>query len=127
VVEVRQGGEALSPRTDPEAFLPGEFRLACQASIESVASDVEFSVIRRRMRILGASGDGPDLIDPVVTADELAVRYAGQPIDLRRRHVLGLAIDVGTSTVAFQLIDLLTGHPVGGAVREPQRFGGSDG
>ena len=127
VVEIRRGGEALSPRTDPEAYLPDEFRLACQASIRGVTADVEFSVIRRRMRILGPSGDQPTMIDPVVTADELAVRYAGQPIDLRRRHVLGLAIDVGTTTVVFQLIDLLTGRAVGGgALENPQRFGGSD-
>jgi uncharacterized 2Fe-2S/4Fe-4S cluster protein (DUF4445 family) len=127
VVEVRQGGEGLSPRTDAEAYLPGLFRLACQARIEATTADVEFSITRRRMRILGASIRPPGRIDPVVTADEHAVRYGGQPIDLRRDHVLGLAIDVGTSTVAFELIDLLTGVPVaGGALENPQRFGGSD-
>ena len=127
VVEVRQGGASLSPRTDPEAYLPGQFRLACQATVVDVASDIEFSIIRRRMRILGASGELPARIDPVVTADDQAVRYAGQPIDLRRNHVLGLAIDIGTTTVVFQIIDLLTGEAVaGGAFENPQRFGGSD-
>lgn len=127
VVEVRQGLEALSPRTMPEAYLPGAFRLACQACIESVATDVEFSVIRRRLRILGPSGALPSREDPVVTADALAVRYAGQPIDLRRDRVLGLAIDIGTTTIVFQIIDLLTGEAVaGGALENPQRFGGSD-
>ncbi|HSO28592.1 MAG TPA: ASKHA domain-containing protein [Candidatus Sulfomarinibacteraceae bacterium] len=127
VVEVRQGGDALSERTEPEAYLPGDFRLACQARVERVGSDIEFSIIRRRMRILGASGEPPTRIDPVVTADRQAVRYAGQPIDLRREHVLGLAIDIGTTTVVFQVIDLLTGAAVaGGALENPQRFGGSD-
>ena len=127
VVEVRQGGQALSPRTEPEAYLPGQFRLACQAHIEDVSADVEFAIIRRRMRILGPADEPPTRLDPVVTADELAVRYAGQPIDLRRKHVLGLAIDVGTTTVVFQLIDLMTGRAVAGAAMEnPQRFGGSD-
>ncbi len=127
VIEVRQGGEGLSPRTNAEAYLPGQFRLACQAQIEDMSGDVEFSIIRRRMRILGASVRPVGTLDPVVTADDLAVRYAGQPIDLRRKHVLGLAIDVGTSTVAFQVVDLLTGNPVaGGALENPQRFGGSD-
>lgn len=127
VVEVRQGGASLSPRTDPEAYLPGQFRLACQATVIDVESDIEFSIIRRRMRILGASGELPARIDPVVTADDQAVRYAGQPIDLRRSHVLGLAIDIGTTTVVFQVIDLLTGEAVaGGAFENPQRFGGSD-
>ncbi len=127
VVEVRAGGTGLSPRTDAEAYLPGAFRLACQAQIGVITADVEFSIIRRRMRILGPSDTPPGRLDPVVTADELAVRYAGQPIDLRRDHVLGLAIDVGTTTIVFQLIDLLTGKAVGGASLEnPQRFGGSD-
>lgn len=127
VVEVRQGGEGLSARTDPEAYLPGQFRLACQAQIDEVERDVEFAIIRRRMRILGPADEPPSRLDPVVTADELAVRYAGQPIDLRRKHVLGLAIDVGTTTVVFQLIDLLSGRAVAGAAMEnPQRFGGSD-
>lgn len=127
VVEVRQGGDALSTRTEPEAYLRGGFRLACQARIVDTAHDVEFSIIRRRMRILGPT-DAPHLrLDPVVTADDLAVRYAGQPIDLRRGHVLGLAIDIGTTTVVFQMIDLLTGRAVAGAALEnPQRFGGSD-
>lgn len=127
VVEVRQGAAGLSARTEPEAYLPGDFRLACQARIEATDEDVEFSIIRRRMRILGAVQRPVGTIDPVVTADDQAVRYAGQPIDLRRRHVLGLAIDVGTSTVAFELIDLLEGEVVaGGALENPQRFGGSD-
>ena len=127
VVEVRQGGEGLSPRTAVEAYLPGRFRLACQALIEDTSTDVEFSIIRRRMRILGAPDAPIGMLDPVVTADDVAVRYAGQPIDLRRNRVLGLAIDVGTSTVVFQIIDLLTGRAVAGAALEnPQRFGGSD-
>ncbi len=127
VVEVRQGGEALSPRTPSEAYLTGGFRLACQARIESAATDVEFAIIRRRMRILASTEAPATRLDPVVTADDMAVRYNGQPIDLRRNHVLGLAIDIGTTTVVFQVIDLLTGVAVaGGALENPQRFGGSD-
>lgn len=127
VVEVRQGADGLSARTAPEEYLRGQFRLACQARIEDTSGDVEFSIIRRRMRILGPSDEPHVRLDPVVTADDLAVRYAGQPIDLRREHVLGLAIDIGTTTVVFQLIDLLTGHALaGGALENPQRFGGSD-
>jgi uncharacterized 2Fe-2S/4Fe-4S cluster protein (DUF4445 family) len=127
VVEVRQGGDRLSPRTDPEAYLPGDFRLACQAAIEDTDGDVEFAIIRRRMRILGPSDVPLSMLDPVVTADEYAVRYAGQPIDTRRANVLGLAIDIGTTTVVFQIIDVLTGQAVaGGALENPQRFGGSD-
>ena len=127
VVEVRRGLPGLSPRTAPEAYLKGGFRLACQATIEDTTADVEFAIIRRRMRILDSTQTPAARLDPVVTADDLTVRYAGQPIDLRRNHVLGLAIDIGTTTVVFQIIDLLTGVAVaGGALENPQRFGGSD-
>ncbi len=127
VVEIRQGDESLSPRTDPEQFLPPSFRLSCQASIADTTQDVEFAIIRRRLRILGPSGDAPTLIDPMVTADDTAVRYGGQPIGLRRGRVLGLAIDIGTTTVVFQVFDLISGEAVaGGSLENPQRFGGSD-
>jgi uncharacterized 2Fe-2S/4Fe-4S cluster protein (DUF4445 family) len=127
VVEVRQGLDSLSPRTPSEAYLKGGFRLACQAEIEATTEDVEFAIIRRRMRILESTEAPATRLDPVVTADELAVRYNGQPIDLRRAHVLGLAIDIGTTTVVFRIIDMLTGAVVaGGALENPQRFGGSD-
>jgi uncharacterized 2Fe-2S/4Fe-4S cluster protein (DUF4445 family) len=63
----------------------------------------------------------------VVTVEGDIVRYRGVPVDRVRNHVLGLAVDVGTTTVAFQLVDLLTGRPfAGGALENPQRFGGSD-
>ena len=127
VVEIRQGGESLSPRTEAEEYLPEDFRLACQAEIESTERDVEFAIIRRRMHILEEAGEAITDIDPVVTTTEHAVLYDGITLDLRRERVLGLAIDVGTTTVVFRLIDLTDGHVVsGGAFENPQRFGGSD-
>lgn len=127
VVEIRAGADALSARTEPEAYLPADFRLACQAQITSTGSDVEFAVIHRRMRILEEAGEPPTDIDPVVTVDEHAVRYDGIPLDLRRERVLGLAIDIGTTTVVFRLLDMLDGSTVAaGALENPQRFGGSD-
>jgi len=126
-VEIRQGGEQLSARTEAEEYLPGDFRLACQAEIESAEGDVEFAIIRRRMNILEDAGEPITEIDPVVTTTEHAVLYDGITVDLRRERVLGLAIDVGTTTVVFRLIDLTDGHIVsGGAFENPQRFGGSD-
>jgi uncharacterized 2Fe-2S/4Fe-4S cluster protein (DUF4445 family) len=127
VVEVRQGAAALSGRTPAEEYLPETFRLACQAAIVSADQDVEFAIIRRRMHILEATGETPTDIDPVVTVDAYAVRYEGIPIDRPRGRILGLAIDVGTTTVVFRVIDLASGHTVsGGAFENPQRFGGSD-
>lgn len=127
IVEVKAGGDALCARTDPEAYLPPGFRLACQARVERAEEDVEFGILRRRMRILGPSEDTHTDIDPLVTVSGDEVRYGDVTIDRVRRNVLGLAVDIGTTTVAFQLIDLRTGRAVGGgALENPQRFGGSD-
>jgi uncharacterized 2Fe-2S/4Fe-4S cluster protein (DUF4445 family) len=127
VVEIKAGGEGLSPRTAAEAYLPDGFRLACQARVTDGPGDVSFGILRRRMRILGPSEDSHTDIDPVVTVRDGIVHYAGVPVDRVRKHVLGLAVDIGTTTVVFQLIDLLTGHAVAGSAMEnPQRFGGSD-
>ncbi len=127
VVEVRQGGDALSPRTPAEEYLPEDFRLACQATVTSTERDVEFAVIRRRMHILEATGDTASDIDPLVSVVDGIVLYEGAPLDQARGRLLGLAIDVGTTTVVFRIVDLETGHTVtGGAFENPQRFGGSD-
>ena len=127
VVEIRQGAESLSSPTDPEDYLPDDYRLACQATIESPDEDVEFAIIRRKMRILETAGDETFEVDPIVTIDEYAVRYDGIPMDKRRERVLGLAIDIGTTTIALRLMDLQDGHIVAsGALENPQRFGGSD-
>ena len=66
-------------------------------------------------------------IDPVVNVQDGLVHYGSVPVDRLRRHVLGLAVDIGTTTLVFQLIELRTGEIVaGGAMENPQRFGGSD-
>jgi uncharacterized 2Fe-2S/4Fe-4S cluster protein (DUF4445 family) len=127
VVEIRQGGEALSPRTEAEAYLPPDFRLACQALIESADQDVEFAIIRRRMHILEDAGEPITEVDPIVTVRDRDVLYDGTTLDRVHERVLGLAVDVGTTTVVFRLIDLTDGSVVsGGAFENPQRFGGSD-
>ncbi len=127
VVEILAGAHALSAQADAERYLPANFRLACQARIEDESIDVEFGILRRRLRILGPSEDVHTDIDPLVTVRDGLVHYGNVPVDRVRRHVLGLAVDIGTTTVVFQLIDLLTGHAVaGGAFENPQRFGGSD-
>lgn len=127
VVEIRAGGDGLSPRTAPEAYLPEGFRLACQARVTDWTGDVEFGILRRRMRILGASDDLHTDIDPVVRVRDGIVHYGEMPVDRVKKMVLGLAVDIGTTTVVFQLIDLQTGRAVAGSAMEnPQRFGGSD-
>jgi uncharacterized 2Fe-2S/4Fe-4S cluster protein (DUF4445 family) len=128
VVEVTEGAEHLAAPTEPEAFLRPPFRLACQAAIEPPGARVEFQVVRRRLRIVTperASSAGA--VDPVVTVADGVVHWAGEPIEPVRGGVHGLAIDVGTTTVVLELVDLLTAETRAVvALENPQRFGGSD-
>ena len=50
-----------------------------------------------------------------------------KPIDRYRGHLYGLALDIGTTTVVANLVDLENGKTVSvSSFENPQRFGGSD-
>ena len=131
VVEVSAGEAALCARTEAEGFLRAPYRLACQAMIERDDIDVAFAPLRRRPRILVRAHSGtagaPATLDPLVTRRGDEVLYDGEVIDRYRGHVLGLAVDLGTTTVVLDFVDLETGKSVHSAAFEnPQAFGGSD-
>jgi len=127
VVAVSTGAESLSPPTEAEAFLKPPYRLACQARVERADADVEIAVLRRRLQIVTTSAGAPDELEPPVirVADE--VRYEGERIDGYRGGMYGVAMDLGTTTIVFELVDLESGLTVETvAMENPQRFGGSD-
>jgi uncharacterized 2Fe-2S/4Fe-4S cluster protein (DUF4445 family) len=127
VVEIGCGMEALSPRSEPESFLRGNYRLACQARVENPAIDVQFRPLRRRLKILVDTQQKPVAVDPPVTRRRETVLYDGHPIDRYRGHLYGLAIDLGTTTIVMELVDLETGRSAcTSAFANPQQFGGSD-
>ncbi len=127
IVEIRRGMEALSPATEAERFLRDNYRLACQAIVEDPDADVEFATLRRQPRILTSSIRRDTPLNPAAVRKGDSVYYRGEKIDAYRGRIYGLAVDVGTTTVAMNLVDLETGSIVGGASFEnPQRFGGSD-
>ena len=127
IVDVRRGMDALSPHSDSEKFLRENYRLACRATIVDPDADVEFSVLRRQPRILTHSIRREIDISPVTHRKGDAVYHRDRRIDDYRGQVYGLAVDLGTTTVAMNLVDLETGDVVYTASFEnPQRFGGSD-
>lgn len=128
VVEVRAGANQLSERTEAESFLPAGFRLACQARVDGTGADLEFVVLRRRLRILLApEGGAPEVDPPVRRVGDRVVRDGDEDLGTWFGRLLGLAVDVGTTTVVLELVDLETGDTAAVAAFEnPQRYGGSD-
>ena len=131
VVEVKRGSDALLPPTSAEGFLRGDYRLACQAAIVDTDADVEFNVLRRQPRILTESMDREIDRDPIVMrrGDDVVRTGPGAPVSLGtyRGAIYGIAADIGTTTVAMNLVDMESGDTVYVASFEnPQRFGGSD-
>ena len=131
IVEVRRGGEALTPPTDEEKFLRGNYRLACQACVSDTEVDIEFAVLRRQPRIL-TTGTKRDIeLRPAYqrSGDDV-VYYDGEKsvvVDQYRGAIYGLEADLGTSTVVRNLVNLESGETEYTASFEnPQRFGGSD-
>ena len=129
IVEIKTGAQALTPRKAEESFLRDDFRLACQAVVQDADADITFAPLRRRPRILtdavdvGTRGD----LQPMVTHRDGVVYYDDTPLERFRGHLYGLALDIGTTTVVANLVDLENGETVSvSSFENPQRFGGSD-
>lgn len=130
VVDVRQGYDQLAPRTEAEGYLTGQFRLACQATVEKAERDVEFAILRRRLRILLApeiSGDIPTPDPAVTVVDGRYVTFDGVDLGPSVGAPVGVAMDIGTTSVVVELVDLATGRVLAiASIENPERFGGSD-
>ena len=130
IVEIQRGMDSLQPPNEAEAFLRDNYRLACQAVVLDIDKDIEFTPLRRTPRILTnavtTDRSAPEL-DPRVTHRDGVVYYNDEPIDRYRGHLYGLALDIGTTTVVANLVDLENGKTVSvSSFENPQRFGGSD-
>ena len=131
IVEVRKGSDALTPPTEEEKFLRGNYRLACQACVTDTEVDIDFAVLRRQPRILTAGTKREIKLQPAYVRVEDEVVFNGPEgpvtVDKYRGAIYGIAADLGTTTVVLNLVNLETGETVYTASFEnPQRFGGSD-
>ncbi|HVU22528.1 MAG TPA: ASKHA domain-containing protein [Opitutus sp.] len=133
VVEVVEGMELLSKPGPEERHLKGNFRLSCCTRIAADAGLVRCHTMRRgEMKIethafaLPVHGR-PRSLDPAVTRDGDRILLDGEEIERGAGPLHGLAIDLGTTTIVLQLLNLETGEVIADASFEnPQRFGGSD-
>ena len=127
IVEIKAGMEALAQPTDDEEFLREPYRLACQAKVLDASVDILFEPLRRTPKILSSTREKQVDLDPAITLSGDKVVRDGEVIDQFRGHLYGLAVDVGTTTVVLDLIDLQTGDSACiSSFENPQRFGGSD-
>jgi uncharacterized 2Fe-2S/4Fe-4S cluster protein (DUF4445 family) len=130
LVEIEAGGELLSARSTQERHLPDRFRLACRTHLE-VAGEVRAHTLRRgTLRIETAAAapvDDGKRPDAAVTRHGRSVLIDGAPVAEADGPLHGIALDLGTTTVALRLYDLETGRLIATqAFENPQRFGGSD-
>jgi len=129
IVEVQSGSDILNARTEAEGFLKGDFRLACQAKLDHAGADIVFAPLRRRPQILATyeSDNKVTARDPAVIRDGDRVVMDGEIIDSYHGYILGMAIDLGTTTIVIDLVNLESGETwARSAFENPQRFGGSD-
>ena len=127
IVEVKQGLDALTPPEASEEFLRDNYRLACRALVQDTSADIEFAVLRRQPRILTESVGRDVELEPLVHRRGEGIYVGDERVDAYRGQMYGLAIDVGTTTVVLNLVDLESGETIHTASFEnPQKFGGSD-
>jgi uncharacterized 2Fe-2S/4Fe-4S cluster protein (DUF4445 family) len=111
MVEVTEGIAHLSPPTEEERHLKGNFRLSCRTSLTGAGTVHCHTMRRGNMRIERAAHG--------LTANRIVDGHSGPGY--------GLAMDLGTTTVVLRLYDLQTGDLLADASFEnPQRFGGSE-
>lgn len=130
LVEVEAGAELLTPPAPQERHLEGRFRLACRTRLAR-PGEVRCHTLRRgALRIeTGTQGldDNRFRLDPSVARDGRFVLLDGEPLVEAAGPLHGLALDIGTTTVALRLYDLASGRLVAThSFENPQRFGGSD-
>jgi uncharacterized 2Fe-2S/4Fe-4S cluster protein (DUF4445 family) len=133
IVEIKAGGELLTPPTDKEQFLQSpdmgdqrSFRLACQAVVAH-SGEIVVETFKRRLQIATEGTPAHWPLDPWVEVRGSEVWCDGRRLGPATGEILGAAIDVGTTTVVIHLVDLTTGEPLAvEAFENPQKYGGSD-
>ncbi len=124
-----EGEDALNPRTEAEKNfkLGRDERLACQTRVMRSGSVRVFVKSLGRYAILSDTIDHKVRLDPFVYRKNDKVLWQDRQLDKFRGEIYGLAIDIGTTTLASQIIDLESGKRIATfADKNPQASFGDD-
>ncbi|MEC9107007.1 MAG: ASKHA domain-containing protein [Chloroflexota bacterium] len=131
IVEVSEGLENLSERSEHETFLTEPYRLACQSKIISLKSDISFTPRKRDRKIL-TNFTGSNKYDinhnyQYKNNSLVLINDGEEKIISKSKNFYGIAVDIGTTTVAINLVNLDDGKIIiTSSFENPQVFGGSD-
>ena len=112
-VRIEKGKENLGKLTEAEKkfLLPSGERLACQARIIKDVEDMRVLIKEfGKYEILKAVSERKIPLSPSVYQKEKKVFYNDELLDDYRGKIYGLAIDIGTTTLVFDLINLENGN-----------------
>ena len=133
VIRIDRGLEALSEKTQAERGFPlaEEERLACQATVISDDQDIHLFVkASGEYTILTESIEGRVPLDPFIhrKGDQVFSRdIREQPLGKYEGELLGLAIDVGTTTLVAQILNVESEETIATlACKNPQAAYGDD-
>ena len=133
LVRVEKGADALSPRTAAEeSFDLGDSeRLACQARVVGPADLYVYVVSAGDYTILSDTVREKVELSPAVRRVKDTVVWSGpdgdRALGAYQGGIHGLAIDVGTTTLVCQVLDLESGETLATAARKnPQSAYGDD-
>jgi uncharacterized 2Fe-2S/4Fe-4S cluster protein (DUF4445 family) len=132
IVRIEHGSELLNERTAREQehrLGPGE-RLACQARVVTPSGSViVFIKEAGRYSIVTETVQTDDVpLEPMVRREGRCITHgSGEEIGQYEGDIYGLTLDVGTTTLAMQVIDLEDGRTIATAARtNPQTSYGGD-
>jgi len=136
VVRIEKGSRYLSGTTDVEKRLlsegqrKGKRRLACQAKVADNVEDIlVFIPDFGKYTILTECITTDTAVNPcVIRKADRVIYHTGEDLGPYEGKILGLAVDVGTTTLVVQVVDLETGENIGNpmASKNPQIAYGND-
>jgi len=129
VVRIEKGGEFLSPPSQEEKRfnLGRDERLACQAKVVGDGDVYIFVREAGKYSILSETVEGKVKLNPFIHRRKGRVWRDEEDLDKDKGRILGLAVDVGTTTLVIQIVNLESGEKIATFTgKNPQASYGDD-